>query len=138
MLAKSNRITASKDFSAVVRRGARAGSPTVVCSVLLSAGDPEQAAAPESPAQWRCGFIVSKAVGNAVVRHRTTRRLRHIVRDLISSGSIILPQTGSMQIVIRALAHAAEVDHPALQADVGSAVRRAMAKAQGGSTDGSP
>lgn len=27
----------------------------------------------------RVGFVVSKAVGNAVVRHRTQRRLRHLV-----------------------------------------------------------
>jgi ribonuclease P protein component len=31
----------------------------------------------------RVGFIVSKAVGNAVTRNRVKRRLRHLSRDLL-------------------------------------------------------
>ena len=33
------------------------------------------------PAGARAGFVVGKAVGNSVVRHRVTRRLRAVVRD---------------------------------------------------------
>ena len=29
----------------------------------------------------RVGFVVSKAVGNAVIRNRVKRRLRHLMRD---------------------------------------------------------
>ena len=36
----------------------------------------------------RFGLVVSKAVGNAVVRHRMSRRLRHLAGHAISSGSV--------------------------------------------------
>lgn len=31
----------------------------------------------------RCGFTVSKRIGNAVERNRARRRMRHVVRSLI-------------------------------------------------------
>lgn len=49
----------------------------------------------------RCGFIVSKAVGGSVVRHRVIRRLRHLCRELYPG----LP-AGS-RLVVRALPAAA-------------------------------
>ena len=113
-----------------MRRGAKAGTATVVAGVHI-----REAAVPHEPqdrsaASWRCGFIVSKAVGNAVIRHRTTRRLRHIVADLISSGVVELPEQGRAEIVIRALAESAQASHAGLTADVSSALRRALAKAE--------
>ena len=33
----------------------------------------------------RAGFVVSKAVGNAVARHRASRRLRHLVADRLAA-----------------------------------------------------
>ena len=44
----------------------------------------------------RVGFIVSKAVGNAVIRNRVKRRLRHLVRERIDA----LPTSGLL--VVRA------------------------------------
>ena len=44
----------------------------------------------------RVGFVVSKAVGNAVVRSRTKRVLRHLVRDELSRLD------PSLDIVVRA------------------------------------
>ncbi|GAA4834620.1 ribonuclease P protein component [Garicola koreensis] len=130
MLPKPHRLTASQDFSAVMRRGAKAGTSTVVAAVLIS----RPAAAGErwdaSTVSWRCGFIVSKAVGNAVIRHRTTRRLRHIVADLIDSGTIELPRQARTEIVIRSLAESAQADHAALTADVHSGLRRSLVKAE--------
>jgi ribonuclease P protein component len=55
----------------------------------------------EEKASARVGFIVSKAVGSAVVRHRVTRRLRHLMRDRITA----LP--GGTLVVVRALPPAA-------------------------------
>lgn len=49
----------------------------------------------------RCGFVVSKAVGGSVTRHKVTRRLRHLCSELYSQ----LPP-GS-RLVIRALPPAA-------------------------------
>ena len=132
MLAKQHRLTAPQDFSAVMRRGARAGTSTVVIAVLIRRSSSVQQLTTQAGRGWRCGFIVSKAVGNAVVRHRTTRRLRHIVRDLIESGGITLPQDAQCEIVIRALAESAMADHPSLSADVASGLRRAAVKAGGG------
>lgn len=46
------------------------------------------------------GFVVSKAVGNAVVRNRVKRRLRHLVVPH-------LPELVGLQVVVRALPAAA-------------------------------
>ena len=51
----------------------------------------------DEPGPARVGFVVSKAVGNAVVRNRVQRRLRHLAREHLAS----LP--GSAVLVIRAL-----------------------------------
>ncbi|GFZ83299.1 ribonuclease P protein component [Nesterenkonia alkaliphila] len=120
MLPQEHRITRPQDFSAVMRRGSRAGTATVVVSVLVDSQH-------QSP-QWRCGFIVSKAVGNAVVRHRTVRRLRHLVAELLRSGEIPLPQSRS-DFVVRALAQAPESDHQQLRNDLASGIRRALKRA---------
>lgn len=130
MLAKRHRLTTSQDFSAVMRRGSRAGTGTVVVAVLTDHAPAREEHTEAPAAHWRCGFVVSKAVGNAVIRHRTTRRLRHIVKDLIASEKIAVPKQGRLAIVVRALAPSAEADHETLTADVRSALRRAVTKAQ--------
>ena len=63
----------------------------------------------ESP---RVGFVVSKAVGNAVVRNRVKRRLRHLVREQLAS----LPR--SSVLVVRALPAAAAASSSELGADL--------------------
>ncbi|MGO1192503.1 MAG: ribonuclease P protein component [Nesterenkonia sp.] len=130
MLPKPHRLTAARDFSAVMRRGAKAGTATAVTSVLISGTAAADERRRASAVSWRCGFIVSKAVGNAVLRHRTTRRLRHIVAELIDSGAVELPRQGRTEIVIRALAESAQADHARLSADVRSGLRRALVKAE--------
>lgn len=116
----------------MMRRGAKAGTSTVVVAVLLRSQTSPQVQVPQSGSDvaWRCGFIVSKAVGNAVTRHRTTRRLRHIVAELISADTIELPEQRRTDIVVRALTESAHADHGLLTADVSSGLRRALAKAQ--------
>lgn len=49
----------------------------------------------------RVGFVVSKAVGNAVVRNRVRRRLRHLAREWVPLTSLPL------DVVVRALPAAA-------------------------------
>ncbi|TLP95092.1 ribonuclease P protein component [Nesterenkonia salmonea] len=122
MLPAPHRLTTSQDFATVMRRGSRAGSATVVVSARLLSK-------PAGP-RWRCGFIVSKTVGNAVVRHRTTRRLRHIVAELMQSPQMALPDGLSVDFAVRALADAAAADHRTLRADVESSLRRSLRKAQ--------
>lgn len=72
-------------------------------------------------ARWggpRFGFIVSKAVGNAVVRHRTSRRLRHVCAALTAQ----LPDR--FDVVVRALPAAAKATSEELMRDVQRALQR--------------
>lgn len=67
----------------------------------------------------RAGFVVSKAVGGAVVRNLVKRRLRHLVRARIGA----LPD-GAM-LVVRALPAAAGRSYSELGADLDGALARA-------------
>ncbi|HEU5111288.1 MAG TPA: ribonuclease P protein component, partial [Micromonosporaceae bacterium] len=75
MLPAAARLTRSQDFRLVTRQGRRVGGPRIVVHALL----PGSSAGP-AQAGPRAGFVVSKAVGNSVTRHRVARRLRHVVR----------------------------------------------------------
>lgn len=66
----------------------------------------------------RIGFVVSKAVGGAVVRNRVTRRLRHLGAARVDT----LP--GGAAVVVRALPAAAEATYAGLAADLDRALRR--------------
>ena len=70
---------------------------------------------PRSDSAARVGFVVSKAVGNAVVRNRVKRRLRHLAREQSPS----LP--GAAVLVVRALPAAATASYAELGADLGAA-----------------
>ena len=64
------------------------------------------------------GFVVSRAVGDAVTRNRVKRRLRHLARDRVGS----LPY-GSV-LVVRALPAAALASYPELARDLDATLRR--------------
>jgi ribonuclease P protein component len=84
----------------------------VVHLTLLTQGE-------EAP---RVGFVVSKKIGNAVVRNRVTRRLREIVRPHLES----LP-AGSA-VVLRALPGIEAQPFSELREDVDSALASASRK----------
>jgi ribonuclease P protein component len=109
-------MRSSSEFTAAVRRGRRAGRRTLV--VHLS-----RIASSEEPT--RVGFVVSKAVGPAVVRNRVKRQLRHLTRDRLSR----LP-AGAL-VVVRANPPAAGSN--ALAADLDSALNSLLRKDQGSS-----
>lgn len=127
MLAAVNRLTDPEGFRAASRRGHRAGARTVVTHLLLPAeqqvvgmsGPPSPAAGPSAgqPAA-RVGFVVSKAVGNAVVRNRVQRRLRHAVRERLT----VLPP-GSL-LVVRAQPAAALASYTELVGDLERCLER--------------
>lgn len=61
---------------------------------------------------------MSKAVGNAVVRHRVARRLRHLMRDRLAA----LPE--GTDLVVRALPPSADATSRDLGADLDATLRR--------------
>lgn len=66
----------------------------------------------------RFGLIVSKAVGNAVVRHRVARRLRHICASLAAE----LPD--GADVVLRALPGAADASSDELRRQLHAGLRK--------------
>ncbi|MET9259232.1 ribonuclease P protein component [Amycolatopsis sp. NPDC004079] len=112
MLPAGARLRRSEDFRVVLRRGSRAGRRRLVVHALTT--DPSVAASFAA----RAGFVVSKAVGNSVVRHRVTRRLRHLVSARLGT----LPAGTSL--VVRALPPAASASSAELDSDLDAALRR--------------
>lgn len=75
-----------------------------------------------SPCPPRVGLIVSKAVGNAVVRNRVKRRLRHQVAPLLDT----LP-TGT-SVVVRALPPAAALTSGELAEELRVGLTRCLSR----------
>jgi ribonuclease P protein component len=75
---------------------------------------------PASPPGARAGFVVGKAVGNSVVRHRVTRRLRAVVASELSR----LPS--SADLVVRARPEAADAESAVLHRDLVAGLDRLL------------
>jgi len=113
VLSAAHRLTDGATFHRTVRAGRRAGSRTLVVHLApadADDGDPQ------------VGFVVSKAVGNAVVRNRVKRRLRHLAREHVST----LP--GAAVLVVRALPAAADASSRELDADLTRCLSRVTAE----------
>jgi ribonuclease P protein component len=103
------------EFTLAVRRGSRAGRPTLTGHLLtLQCGEPA-----------RVGFVVSRAVGTAVVRNRVRRRLRALVRGYLG----VLPE-GSL-LVVRANPPAAAARQADLAADLDLVINRLLRRQVG-------
>lgn len=83
-----------------------------------------QGRAPLPPARF--GYIISKAVGNAVVRNRTRRRLKAISDALVREG------VAGVDVVFRALPSAATAQFRDLEREVRRQVRRLTERHTGG------
>jgi ribonuclease P protein component len=116
VLPAAHRVTDAVSYREAARRGRRASSRSLVAHLWV-----DETTAAQQPTPARVGFVVSKAVGNAVVRNRVRRRLRHLLADRLSA----LP-AGSV-LVIRALPASAGADAAALARDVDSCLRRVSA-----------
>lgn len=73
-----------------------------------------------APSGARAGFVVGKAVGNSVVRHRVTRRLRAAVREELHR----LPPTADL--VVRARPEAGSAASALLRRDLASGLDRLL------------
>ncbi|HLU43710.1 MAG TPA: ribonuclease P protein component [Natronosporangium sp.] len=110
MLDRAHRLRRRDEFTAALREGRRVGRGTLVVHLRLT----------DASAPPRAGFIVSRAVGGAVVRNRVRRRLRHLVREHLS----VLPN-GAL-LVVRALPAAATARWADLSRDLAAALRTAV------------
>jgi ribonuclease P protein component len=120
VLPSGNRMRRRDDFTLAVRRGRRAGRPTVVVHLL------RRDEAPAADAPPLVGFIVARTVGNAVVRNTVRRRLRHLMRphlDRLPAGSLL---------VVRANPRAGAARPDELAADLESALDRLLRPASKG------
>ncbi|MGI8648348.1 MAG: ribonuclease P protein component [Acidimicrobiales bacterium] len=100
MLPATSRLRCRSDFSRIARRGHRrvvhkVEKPHEPLLVLHWQRD-----VPNSPVA-RLGLIIGRTVGNAVIRHRLARRLRHLMRSELAA----LPS--GTDIVLRALPRSA-------------------------------
>ncbi|RAV32868.1 ribonuclease P protein component [Corynebacterium heidelbergense] len=129
MLSPENRLRASRRFDETTRNGWKKGSRTVVVYVYPGpTGIAGLGVQPIGDRNVRVGLIVSKTVGNAVARHRVSRRIRHIMaiylKDLgpgaQSEGWI--PQGSA--VVIRALPAATSASNDKLAADIRNCLSR--------------
>ncbi|MDF2091301.1 ribonuclease P protein component [Knoellia sp. 3-2P3] len=124
MLPAQHRLRHSADFAAAVRAsgGARSGSRLIV--VHANQTDARAGLPP------RVGFVVSKAVGPAVVRNRTKRRLRALVHqrlDRVPTGT---------DLVIRANPPAAQADSQQLAGDLDLLLARVLKRLTAASPTG--
>jgi len=107
----------SDDFARAVRRGRRTGRGSLVVHYLPPEPAPVVAqGAVAAPAGPLVGFVVGRAVGGSVQRHRVTRQLRHLVRARLDR----LP--GGSRTVVRALPAANRRPAAALAADLDAAL----------------
>lgn len=113
MLPARYRMTRSCEFGATVSQGVRAVQPDLVVHTVRDAADED------GP---RIGLVVSKSVGNAVQRHRVSRRLRHVARTVIDD----LQPTD--RVVIRALPGSRHAISARLEQELRTALSRALAK----------
>jgi len=105
MLPTEARMRHSTEFTRAVRQGSRSGRRTVTGHLIVEADRRDEPA--------RVGFVVSRAVGGAVVRNKVRRRLRHLVRDYLDSlpaGSLLVVRANPPAAAARQADLAAEFD----------------------------
>jgi len=110
MLPADARLRNSSDIALTMKQGTKSSSRLIVLHV-----------AREMSQSTKVAFAVGKSVGNSVVRHLITRRLRHILaRDLglLPAGSFV---------VVRALPATATASYAELEENVSFALAKVMA-----------
>ena len=117
MLPAESRMRRSAEFELTVRRGSRTGGALLTGYLLV-----REDGAAQDPL---VGFVVSKAVGNAVVRNKVRRRLRSVMRGYLPA----LP--GGSLLVVRAHPQAAAARQADLAAELDLVMGRLMRRQVG-------
>ncbi len=112
MPARHHRVTRGDDYRRIVRTGNRVGGAYCITYVV-----PHSLEGTETT-PVRFGYIISKAVGNAVTRNLVRRRMKSITDELIADGECC------RDVVFRALPAAATCSYTELQREI----RRSYAK----------
>lgn len=111
MLAQQHRMRTKVQFSETTRSGVRSGRRNLVLYAVKKHDEPTLV-----------GFIVSKAVGNAVTRNKTKRRLREL------AATTITQHPEGYYIAVRALPASASASWDQLKSDYESALAAVLAK----------
>jgi ribonuclease P protein component len=122
VLPQQSRMRRPEDFRRVLRTGRRAGGSVMAGHLLLPVGSAGEVRSGD-PA--KVGFIVSRAVGSAVVRNRVKRRLRELMRRRLAS----LPR--GCLLVLRAHPAAAGARQADLAADLDLVIGRLLRRQVG-------
>ena len=91
MLPNSARIKSSSDFARVTKSGRRTTTDSLIAYLLLNQSNSGSSPSSNSKSNSKnddnpkSGLIISKSVGNSVVRHRIARQIRHAVREKLNS-----------------------------------------------------
>jgi len=122
VLATAQRLRRRGEFAAAVRGGRRAGRGVIVVHLVVP--EPDSVVVSDlgtGPARAsRAGFVVSKAIGGAVIRNKVKRRLRHLVRTRLAA----LP--AGTDLVVRTQPGAADRSSFELAADLDAALAAAL------------
>lgn len=115
MLSARHRVTRAVEYRTIVRRGRTTREAPLVLHALQAENEPA-----------RFGFIVSKAVGNAVQRNLVRRRLKDISHRQLVAG------LNGWHIVFRASPGAADAPFISLKIAADTAVARLTQTAKHG------
>jgi ribonuclease P protein component len=118
VLPAASRLRRRPDFSATMRLGRRASRPRLV--VHLAFAETGDMAIDPPAVHPLAGFVVSRAVGGAVVRNRIRRQLRHLVAARLPT----LP-SGS-RLVVRVLPAAAGATAAQVAGDLDAGLARCL------------
>jgi ribonuclease P protein component len=116
VLPTRHRMRRSEDFTDAVRRGARSGARRIVVHLRSGAQPDLPPTSGRDDSAALVGFVVPKAVGNAVRRNEVKRRLRALMAqrlDVLSAGT---------RVVVRALPPAAGASSAELAKDLDRAL----------------
>ncbi|MEP6852948.1 MAG: ribonuclease P protein component [bacterium] len=118
MLPARHRLRRSGDFATALSTGLRSARRTLVVHLVPPLCDSSE------PAVTRVGLVVGRGVGNSVVRHRVSRRLRALLSvriETLDAGSTV---------VVRAFPAAADASSDVLGSDLDAALQRACRRAE--------